>query len=78
MHIYDHSKEDGILFREGLNLDFVDEIDDADLILACTPLANMQPIDYIPMLNKALEKNLIMYCANPDFETIETILEKGS
>ncbi len=71
LHIYDHSKEDGILFREGLNLDFVDEIDDADLILACTPFANMQPIDYIPMLNKALEKNLIMYCANPDFETIE-------
>ena len=31
----------------------------------------MQPIDYIPILNKAFDKKLIMYCANPDFETIE-------
>ena len=70
-HIYDETKEDGLVFREGLNLSFVDKIDNADLILACTPFAGMQPIDYIPILDKAVSKNLIMYCANPDFETIE-------
>ncbi len=70
-HIFDNSKEDGLFFREGLNLSFVDKIEEADFILACTPFSNMQPIDYVPMLDKAVDKNLIMYCANPDFETIE-------
>ena len=70
-HIYDDSKEDGILFRENLNLEYVNKIEDADFILACTPFPEMQPIDYIPMLDKAHEMNLKMYCANPDFETIE-------
>ena len=70
-HIYDDSKEDGINFRNGLNLEFTTNIDDADLILACTPFTNMQPIDYVPILDRALDKKLIMYCANPDFETIE-------
>lgn len=70
-HIYDESKEDGLLFRDGLNLSFVDNIDDAEFILACTPYVNSQPIDYIPLLEKSINKNLIMYCANPDFETIE-------
>ena len=70
-HIYDDSKEDGTLFREGLNLTFVDNIDHADFILACTPFANMLPIDYVPILDKAIDKKLIMYCANPDFETVE-------
>ncbi len=70
-HIYDESKEDGVVFRNGLNLTFVDKIDNADFILACTPFKNIPLIDYIPILDKAFEKNLIMYCANPDFETIE-------
>ncbi len=70
-HIYDETKEDGLLYRNGLNLSFVDKIDNADFILACTPFVKMEPIDYIPILDKAIEKNLIMYCANPDFETIE-------
>ncbi len=71
-HIYDHSKEDGIQFRKNLNFTFVEKIDDADFILACTPFLNMQPVDYLPILNKALNKNIPMYCANPDFETIES------
>ena len=70
-HIYDDTKEDGLLFREVLNLSFVDIIDDADFILACTPFINLQPIDYIPILDKAINQRLIMYCANPDFETIQ-------
>ena len=70
-HIFDDSKEDGLKFREGLNFDFTVNVYEADLILACTPFANMQPIEYVPILDKALDKKLIMYCANPDFETIE-------
>tara|TARA_B100000963_G_C22522610_1_gene623749 strand:- start:220 stop:1053 length:834 start_codon:yes stop_codon:yes gene_type:complete len=71
LHIYDKTKDDGLKFREGLNFEFTDDICQAELILACTPYANMEPIEYIPMLNKAIEKKLVMYCANPDFETIE-------
>lgn len=70
-HIYNDKLEDGIKFREGLNLLFTNKINEADLILACTPFSNMKPIDYIPILDEALNKDLKMYCANPDFETID-------
>ena len=71
-HIYDTSKEDGLDFRIGLEkFKFVDNIKDADFILACTPFQKTQPIDYIPILNYAVDMNLIMFCANPDFVTIE-------
>ena len=77
-HILDESKEDGLVFREGLNkFSFVSDIKKADFILACTPFENMQPIDYIPTLNSALEKNLIMFCANPDFVTVEKDSKKN-
>ena len=71
-HIYDESKEDGLDFRDGLNLHFVEKVEEADLILACTPFVKLQPIDYIPLLEVAYKKELTMYCANPDFETVET------
>ncbi len=71
-HIYDESKEDGLNFRDGLNLHFVEKVEEADLILACTPFIKLQPIDYIPLLEVAYKKELTMYCANPDFETVET------
>ena len=71
-HIFDSSKEDGKDFRIGLEkFKFIDNIKDADFILACTPFQNTKPIDYIPILKEALEMNLIMFCANPDFVTIE-------
>ncbi len=70
-HIYDEEKEDGLDFRDGLNLNFVEKIEEADLILACTPFINLQPIDYIPLLEVAYKKEIKMYCANPDFETVE-------
>tara|TARA_B100000674_G_scaffold113516_1_gene84824 strand:+ start:772 stop:1608 length:837 start_codon:yes stop_codon:yes gene_type:complete len=70
-HIYNKNIEDGLTYRHGLNLLFVEKIEDADLILACTPFDNMKPIDYIPILSKALENKIKMYCANPDFETVE-------
>ncbi len=70
-HIYDEQKEDGLDYREGLSFNFVEKIEESDLILACTPFINLQPIDYIPLLELAYKKKLIMYCANPDFETVE-------
>ena len=71
LHIFDHTKEDGLSFRHGLkNISFTNNIKDADFILACTPYFNSKPVDYIPLLDQALEKNLVMYCANPDYETV--------
>ena len=49
--------EDGLLYRQDLNLSFVENIEEADLILACTPFVDMKPVDYIPVLSKAVEKN---------------------
>ncbi len=71
-HIYDEEKEDGLDFRDGLNFNFVEKVEEADLILACTPFINLQPIDYIPLLEAAYKKAITMYCANPDFETVES------
>jgi HAD superfamily hydrolase (TIGR01459 family) len=77
-HIYDNSKEDGIDFRIGLEkFEFVENIKDSDFILACTPFKDTKPIDYIPILNDALDRDLIMFCANPDYETIENNFEKN-
>ena len=71
-HIYDFSKEDGLDFRIGLEkFNFVSNIKEADFILACTPFQNTNPQDYIAILNDALDRNLIMFCANPDFISIE-------
>lgn len=76
-HIFDESKEDGLLIREGLNLNFVEKIDDADIILACTPFIGLQPSDYIPLLEAAFNKGITMYCANPDFEVVESKSNKN-
>jgi len=77
-HIFDSSKEDGKDFRIGLEkFKFIDNIKDADFILACTPFQNTKPIDYIPILMEALEMNLIMFCANPDFVTVEENNDKN-
>ena len=77
-HIYDKSKEDGLEFRNGLEkFNFVSKVNDANFILACTPFENTEPIDYIPILKDALVMNLIMFCANPDFVTIEKNNDKN-
>ena len=71
-HIFDNTKEDGLKFRDGLNnINFVEKLSDANFILACTPYQNSKPIDYIPLLQESLKYNLTMYCANPDYETVE-------
>jgi HAD superfamily hydrolase (TIGR01459 family) len=77
-HIYNSSKEDGLEFRNGLEkFNFVSNISEANFILACTPFENTEPIDYIPILKDALEMNLVMFCANPDFVTIEKNNDKN-
>ena len=71
-HIFNESKEDFLEFREGLNdFNFVSDVSKSNFILACTPFEKMEPLDYMPILKNALEKNLIMFCANPDYVTIE-------
>ena len=77
-HIYDSTKEDGLEFRYGLEkLNFVSKINDANFILACTPFEKTEPIDYIPILKDAVDMNLVMFCANPDFVTIEKNNDKN-
>ena len=77
-HIFDNTKEDGIKYREGLmNVEFVNNIREADFILACTPYENSLPKDYIPILNKAYKNKMPMFCANPDFETVEKVNKKN-
>ena len=77
-HIYNSSKEDGLEFRNGLEkFNFVSNISEANFILACTPFENTEPIDYIPILKDAVDINLVMFCANPDFVTIEKNNDKN-
>ena len=77
-HIYNSSLEDGLEFREGLEkFNFVSNINEANFILGCTPFENTEPIDYIPTLKDALDMNLVMFCANPDFVTIEKNNDKN-
>ena len=70
-YIYDKRKEDGKKYLEGLEkYNFVENIEDADFILGCTPNFNTT-IDYIPLLTEAIKKKLPFVCANPDFVSIE-------
>ena len=76
-HIYDQFKDGGEHFLKNLEkFLLVSEIKEADFILGCTPFANSKVIDYIPLLEKALQNNTLFLCANPDFETIE-VSEEG-
>ena len=71
-YMFDNKEEDGSNYINGLkDIKFVKDISKADFILACTPYQNFQPIDYIPLLEKAYKNNVLMFCANPDFETVE-------
>ena len=77
-HIFDSSKEDGLVFRNGLEkFNFVSNINKANFILACTPFENTEPIDYIPILRDSLDRNLIMFCANPDYVTVHKNNDKN-
>ena len=48
-----------------------ESLKDADFILATTISNKMKTLDYMPILELALKKNIPLICANPDFETLE-------
>jgi HAD superfamily hydrolase (TIGR01459 family) len=53
--------------REGLTLDFLDDVEKADFILNTGPAGWDDTIaDYAPLLRRALARRLPMVCANPD------------
>jgi len=53
--------------REGLALEFVDTVEEAQFILNTGPAGWDDRIeDYEPLLRQALDRNLPMVCANPD------------
>lgn len=53
--------------RDGLALEFVEDVADADFILNTGPAGWEDVIeDYAPLLRRALARNLPMICANPD------------
>jgi len=71
-HIYNQSMSDGRSFTKGLeDFNFVNNIKEANFILACTPFVEFNTIDYVPLLTEAIEKKLPFICANPDFETVK-------
>ena len=73
-HIFNNAKEDSKNFLDGLDkFKFVDNINKSDFILGCTPFINSQILDYIPILEVALKKNIPFICANPDFETVNDL-----
>jgi len=76
-HIYDKSKDDGKKYLEGLEkFNFVENIEEADFILGCSPNFNTTTIDYIPLLTEAIKNMLPFVCANPDFVSVESSSSK--
>tara|TARA_B100000315_G_scaffold231234_1_gene242404 strand:- start:16 stop:894 length:879 start_codon:yes stop_codon:yes gene_type:complete len=72
-HLTDETKEDGLGFVNGLEYDFVEKIEDANFILGCTTSPDFTTLDYVPLLEKAIKKNIPFICANPDYETVESL-----
>ena len=59
--------ERDMLIREGLELEFVDTVEQAELILNTGPAGWEDRIeDYAPLLGRAMACALPMVCANPD------------
>tara|TARA_Y100000590_G_scaffold421276_1_gene524774 strand:+ start:1956 stop:2837 length:882 start_codon:yes stop_codon:yes gene_type:complete len=70
--LFDKFTEDSKDFIKDLkDYNHVEKIEEADFILACTTQQGSNTIDYVPILLKAIEKNLPFICANPDYETVE-------
>ena len=69
-YLFDKTKEDGLKYINGLDYNFVNNIENADFILGCTPTSGSTTLDYVPLLEKAIKRKIPFVCANPDFETI--------
>ncbi len=71
-YLYDETKNEGAEYISELKkFNFIKDIKDADFILATTINDKMKTLDYMPILELALKKNIPLICANPDFETLE-------
>ena len=78
-HIFDKFNEGGKDFLKGLEkFKLVENIDESDFILGCTPFANTKVLDYVPILDTAIKNNIPFLCANPDFETISTSMNDNN
>jgi len=71
-YLFDKTKEDSLKYINGLDYNFVNNIENADFILGCAPTSGFTTLDYVPLLEKAIKRNLPFVCANPDFETVES------
>jgi len=72
-HICDQFNEEGKDFLKDLKkYKLVENTDESDFILGCTPFSNTKVLDYVPILDIAIKKHIPFLCANPDFETIAT------
>ena len=70
-HIFDQSNKYENDFFIGLEkFKLVKNIQQANFILACTPFMNSKVMDYIPILDIAMQYKIPLICANPDFETV--------
>ena len=71
-YIRDKSNKDSEIFVSGLEeYNFVEDIEEADFILGRTLKKQSKSSDFLPLLLKALKKNIPFYCANPDYVSIE-------
>ena len=77
-HIFNKKKAGGKDILKGLKLDLVQDIEDANFILGCSPFANTEVLDYVPILDIALKKDLPFICANPDFQTVENSISDNN
>tara|TARA_Y100000590_G_scaffold463446_2_gene630216 strand:+ start:1128 stop:2006 length:879 start_codon:yes stop_codon:yes gene_type:complete len=71
-HLSDKTSKDSLKFIDGLNYNFIQNIEEADFILGCTTIPGYKVLDYVPILEKAIEKKIPFICANPDYETVES------
>ena len=75
-HLYNNQKKNNTNFTIGLNKTFINQIDKADFILGTVVNPNMTVIDHMPILEKAIKRDLPFICANPDYESVEKINNK--
>jgi HAD superfamily hydrolase (TIGR01459 family) len=70
-HCLQIGSERDLEMREGLDLDFVDRVEEADFILNTGPAEWEDTIeDYAPLLGAARARDLGMVCANPDLVVV--------
>jgi len=72
LHIFDNSQNNNKKYLQDLNkYNSVSSVEEADFILACTPFINYNVSGFIPMIKLALHRDLLLICANPDFNTAD-------